>query len=130
MEEQNKFDYTYTAPTQAERKQVEAIRARYIAEEPAAEGDQDKLARLRALDEKVRRFPTVLALTLGILGTLIFGGGMAMVLEGGWIFLGGLVSIVGLVPLIFAYPAYRATLKRQKKKYADEIVSIADDILK
>jgi len=123
-EEQNKFMYNYSAPTEEERKEVESLRGWY-----AEEKQPDKLAQLKKLDDKVKRPPEALALSLGVIGTLIFGGGMAMILEAGLPIWGTLVALVGVVPLILAYPLYKRLLKKLKNKYRDEILRLSNEIL-
>ena len=128
MEEQNKFEYTYSAPTETERREAEEIRKRYQTEPQVG----DKLAQLKALDKKAKQPPLILSLTIGILGTLIFGGGMATVLEINFPYheiVGVAISAVGLVPVALAYPIYRIFAKKSKEKYKDEILRLSDEIL-
>ena len=70
----DKFNYTYTAPTESERREIEEIRRQY-----AADGQtDDKLKRLRRLDKLVN-FPPRIAAGLTIAaGVLIFGAGQAI----------------------------------------------------
>lgn len=110
--EDKEFNYTYTAPTERERKEIQGIRRQYLAEEQ----QESALEKLRRLDGKVKNPATCIALLLGVVGTLIFGLGMAMVLEWGVIVGGVIASAAGLVPVIFAYPAYSWILQRNKKK--------------
>ena len=121
----NKFSYSYAAPTERERQEVESLRKEYLAEKK----ETDKMTRLRMLDGKVKNPPQIMALTLGIVGTLIFGGGMAMILEAGQPIWGTLVSLIGIVPLAFAYPVYKKILKKQKEKYRAEILQLSEEIL-
>lgn len=119
------FQYTYSAPTEEERKQIESIRKQYV-EQKATE---EKTERIRMLDRKVKTTANAVALSVGIFGTLVFGTGMSMVLE--WsIFLGGiLVSLVGSVCVALAYPIYQAVLRKNKKKYGEEILRLSEEVL-
>lgn len=121
----NDFEYKYVAPTSEERKEIESIRKSYIA--PPQK--DTKIEFLRKLDAKVKNIPTILALVLGICGIMIFGLGMAMVLEWKIIVWGVVVSAVGIVPMAFAYPAYLKSSKHLKEKYSDEIIKISDELL-
>ena len=121
-----KFDYNYTAPTQAERKEIEALRNKYL---PKEESEKNALEKLRDLDRKVHSLPTMLGIIFGVIGTLIFGLGMAMILEWNFLIGGALVAIVGLVPLALAYPVYKKTLQKQKEKYSEEILSLSKKLL-
>lgn len=120
----NKFEYKYTAPTAQERAEVESIRAEYT--ENIADS---KVAQLRKLDEKVKKPPMVWGLSMGIIGTLIFGGGLSLILEFSQIVWGSVLSIAGLVPIVLAYPVYQRKLEKNKKKYSVEILRLTDEIL-
>lgn len=121
-----KFEYKYTAPTDQEKREIEAIKRQYVkVEEPAS-----KLERLRELDAKVKRMPTILALTLGIVGTLLFGTGMTFFLE--WIklwYVGIPFSIIGLILISLAMPVYKKIKQKNIDKYRDEIIKLSDSLL-
>lgn len=121
---ENKFKYTYSAPTQEERREIESIRAAY-ERNPRAE----KLARLRRLNARVKNAAMSIALSLGIIGVLVFGLGMAMTLSWGMIAAGVAVSAAGIVPMALAAPAYNFILRRGKKKYGEEIVRLSEELL-
>lgn len=127
MEEQNKFEYKYSVPTKDERKEVEEIRKYYGATET-----ESKLERLRRLDDKAKMPPMLWSLSLGIIGALIFGGGMSMVMllrDWYWIALGVVVALIGLVPIALAYPMYKKVSKKYKDKYGAEIMQLSEEIL-
>lgn len=124
-ESYNDYEYTYAAPTEGERKTIERIRKNYLPQTERA----DDLTRLRRLDKKVQNPPMISALSLGIVGTLIFGLGLTLILEMGELLLGSLVSAVGIVPVLLAYPVFRLVLKRQKQKYAEEILALSEKLL-
>lgn len=122
----NKFEYKYSAPTQEERKEIESIRNQYL---PKDEKSQ-KLERLRYLDNKVTSLPIAVSISLGVIGTLIFGTGMCFFLE--WVnlwFVGIPFSIVGMITIILAYPIYNKLLNKLKNKYKDEIISISNELI-
>lgn len=131
MENNNGFSYSYSAENQAE---IEKIRNKYL---PRTE---DKLEKLRRLDESVTSKATVWSLVLGILGTLIMGSGMSMVMTefGTLVFaspiaaiiVGVLLGLVGMVMAIFAYPVYNFVLEKERRKIAPEIIRLADEIEK
>lgn len=121
---ENKFKYTYSAPTQEERREIESIRAAY-ERNPRAE----KLARLRRLNARVKNAAMSIALSLGIIGVLVFGLGMAMTLSWGMIAAGVAVSAAGIVPMALTAPAYNFILRRGKKKYGEEIVRLSEELL-
>ena len=119
----NEFCITYSA---GEHEEIKRIRERYVPRE------QSKIDRLRRLDRRVNSRAEIAALVLGIVGALIFGGGMSavLVLGGGWLIPGIITGVVGMIVAAFAYPAYMYVLKREKNKVADEILRLADELIK
>ena len=122
---QDKFQYTYSAPSERERAEIERIRAEYRPDERA-----EKYARLRRLNARVRRAATGTASALGIAGCLLFGGGMSLTLVGGnWV--GGIIlSACGILPMVLAIPVYNLVLRRCKEKYGPEILRLSDELLR
>ena len=92
-----KFRYTYTAPTEEERREIESIRAAYRKDVRS-----EKLERLRRLNARVKNGAMSVALTLGVLGLLVFGLGMTMILEWGILAGGVAVSAAGVLPMAAA----------------------------
>lgn len=126
MNEQNdKFNYSYSAPTEDERREIDGIRRAYLPEKKQI----SKLDRLRALDKKVNNAATISSLSLGMVGLLLFGLGMAMMLS--WkIWIGGaVVSFFGIIPMALAYPVYKRVLKQQKTKHREEILRLSEELL-
>lgn len=120
-----KFNFSYSSPTKNERQEIESIRNQYIE---LSERDL-KLVKLKKLDKKVKRIPTIVALTVGICGILIFGLGLTMVLEWNMIAWGSVVCVVGLAPIISTYFIYTRLTKKLKNKYGKEIVNLSDELL-
>ena len=125
MENKDKFTYTYSAPTEAERREIESIRRQYKPEEKT----QSKVERLRKLHSKVVSRANVCSIALGIVGILIFGTGFSLVLEFDQLILGIIIAAVGIVPLVLAFPVYRAAMKAGQKKYGEEILRLSDELL-
>lgn len=122
---ENKFEFTYKAPTKTEREQIEDIRNNYV---PKVK-EETKFEKLKKLDGKVQTIPMIWALCVGIFGTLIFGLGLTMILEWTlWIW-GSIVGGVGAVVMAFAYPIYLHIKKRLTKKYGEEIIKLSDELL-
>ena len=122
----NKFNYTYSAPTEEEREEIDIIRRQYM---PLSDKDA-KLNRLRHLDSRVKSIPQVISLCVGILGLLLFGFGLALVLE--WDLLAlGIVIMLKSTPIIgIAYPVYSLVLVIYKDKYGEEILKLSEELLK
>ena len=128
MENENgngNFVYSYRAPTQEERREIEGIRREYSSSPSGG----DKLARLRALDERVKRAPRIVGLCFGTVGLLLFGAGLALCLQWGAFLPGVLLSAVGVAAMAGGYGLYDLLLKRGKKKYGAEILSLSEELL-
>jgi len=123
--ENKEFKYTYAAPTEDERREIESIRRQY----EGLSANEKKIARLRRLNSIVNNSATIAALVLGVIGTLIFGLGMSMILEWDMTVFGIIISAVGLVPIAMAYPFYNIILDKYRKKYGDEIIKLSDELL-
>ena len=121
----NEFNYTYSAPTEAERREINSIKRQYAP----ADGKEAKLQRLRALDGRVKSVPRAVALTLGVVGLLIFGTGLTCILEWGLWLPGALLMVAGVPVFSVAYPVYTHLLKKGKKKYGEEILRLSDELL-
>jgi len=121
----NQFNFKYTAPSQEERKEIDSIRRQYLPREEK----ETKLDRLRKLDALVKNTAMVIALCFGVIGSLIFGVGLTMILEWSILFWGIVVCIIGSVPTLLAYPAYKFVLTKYKKRYGDEILRLSDELL-
>lgn len=118
-----KFTYTYSAPTEQERREINYIRDKYIERQPS------KIDELKALDRKVKRIPKIVGATVGVIGTLIFGLGMAMVLEWDIMLWGIIVTIIGGASAAASYFLSKALFNRAKRKYKDRILKLSDEIL-
>ena len=90
---------------------------------------KDKLKRLRKLNAAVKNTAMVVALTLGVVGLLLFGTGMSIALAWGNYLAGIIVSVIGIFPMAAAHPVYNFFLKRGKKKYGDEIIRLTNELL-
>lgn len=124
-EKNNKFEYTYTAPTELERREINRIIKDYQPQEQA----DSKLAQLHRLDKRVKNTPMCIALCIGIFGALIFGLGMTLSLEWNNLIAGIIVAIVGAAPMILAHPIYKYICKINKNKYAKQILTLSEEIL-
>lgn len=123
---ENKFSYRYSAPTEEERREIENIRRRY----GGATKEEDKLNRIRELDSKVKNPPLIAALAVGICGSLVFGLGMTMILEWDIVLWGIFVAVLGSCIMTSAYFIRKILTKRNKNKYGAEIVRLSDEILR
>ncbi|MBE5742273.1 MAG: hypothetical protein E7360_03005 [Clostridiales bacterium] len=118
------FSFSYSAPTEEERKEVASIQREYLPIDK-----QDKIERIKSLDKKVKSTPMAVGISIGVIGTLILGLGMTMVLEWNMIFWGVISGFLGAVVITLAYPIRTLLYKRNKEKYSKEILKLADEIL-
>lgn len=129
----NGFSYTYSAREQAE---VKRIREKYTAPTES----EDKMTRLRRLDAGVTQTAQVVALMLGIIGTLALGFGMSLImsdlpvmlgLSGGVaMVLGVAVGAAGAALAGLAWPVYNAVVKAKRQKLAPEIIRLTDELMR
>ena len=125
------FKYTYSA---SEQDEIRKIRQKYQPQE------EDKMTTLRKMDAKVTQKAVTISLVLGILGTLIMGTGMSLVLTNLGIMVGlnemvsmivGVITgVIGIVMMVFAYPVYNKTIKKEREKIAPEILRLTEELMK
>ena len=126
MSDKKIFEYTYSAPTEEERKEILSIKSRYTGEYA---GTEDKYSRIKALDNKVKGVSTAIGLIFGVVGLLIFGLGLTIILEWSIWLWGVILMVVACIPMVLAYPSYTYTHKKLSDKYRDEIVKLSDELL-
>ena len=109
-------------------QEVKNIREKYIT---AQKNTDDKLTRLKKLDESTKMPARIAALVIGVISTLIFGLGMCFILV--WYeksFVAGiLIGILGLFGMASAYPVYVGITGKQREKVAPKVVKLADEII-
>lgn len=113
----------YNASPQDQRM-AENIRRQYINR------NENKMEQLKKLDEKVKLPGKVVASILGIVGSLVMGAGMSMIMVWAEMMMGIALSLPGMLVALIAYPVYTLITNSRKKKYADEIMRLSDDIMK
>lgn len=111
-----------------EKQFARQVRAEYA---PGSE-EEGKLEQLKKLDRAARRPAEIFAYMFGIVGALVLGVGMCLAMEviGSMMPLGIVIGVVGIAMVTANYFLYRAILRSHKKKYAKEIVSLSDELLK
>ena len=118
---------TVLLPEQFRRKRKESVAKEYMPQET------NKVRQLKKLDEKAKLPAFITALSIGIIGALIFGTGMCFALGqfgAGALFMavGIVLGLVGAAICITNYPLYKKLLKKGKEKYAFEILELAKEI--
>jgi len=123
MEKKNNgFTYTYSA---VEQEEVRMIRDKYVPRE------ENKLDRLRRLDESVTKKGTIISIMLGVIGCLIMGFGMSLVMvwQGDLFIPGIIIGLLGICIVALAYPAYRMLVKKERERVAPEIIRLTDELM-
>ena len=120
--ENTTFTYRYSAEKMTE---VEKIRSKYLPKK------ENKIERLRKLDNKVQTAGTVESLIIGILGSLVFGIGMCYgldVFEGAdWLTL--LFGGIGVLMMLPAKEIHSRIARKTKAALTPEIIRISNEII-
>ena len=111
---------------------AERIRTQYVAKQTT------ELDMLRALDAKVKRPANIFAYFFGSLSAIIMGAGMSLIMTDIGAILGiantmlpGIaIGVAGMIMAIANYPLYKKLLASRRKKYADKIIALSDELMK
>ncbi len=111
---------------------IQKIRTQYT------EKQHTQLDALKELDAKVKRPANVFAYIFGSVAALIMGCGMSLVMTdiaatlgiSHAMPLGIAVGVVGLLLAVVNYPLYKGILGVRRKKYADKIIALSDEMMK
>jgi len=129
MKQDTTFTYKYSAE---ENKEIKEIRNKYLKDE------ESKVEELKRMDSKVKRPANVFAYVFGSIGAIIMGGGMSLVMtdisetvgiENPMLY-GVVIGVIGMLMAIINYPIYKKILGNRRKKYADKIIALSDEIMK
>ncbi len=114
------FTYSYSAK---ENEEAKSIREKYLPKEQTA------LDKAKKLDGKVTLAGRIEALTVGIIGILVFGIGMCMGLGAilGGMTLAVVLGIIGSLIMLCAYPVFKALNRSAREKYVPEILRLTED---
>ena len=89
----------------------------------------NKIDLLRKLDRSVTKMPSVISLSVGIIGILIFGLGMSCCLVWSDLFaLGVVLGLVGAAVCIVNYPLYSKMVAAKKEELAPQIIRLFNEI--
>ena len=128
MSDNDTFRMTYSAE---EKDEIERIRDKYTEKKP------DDMTRLKALDKESESIATMVSIIAGVVGILVFGTGLSLYLSELGDALGEavlpvsiLVGLVGVILMVSAFPLYMHTLRKEREKRKDEILALADELMK
>jgi len=93
-----------------------------------------KTEQLKALDKNVKRGVRVFSYIYGSVSSLVLGTGMCLAMgvigTGTPLMLAGIaIGVIGIGLVSSTYPIYKRLLEKSKKKHADEIIALSDEIL-
>ena len=111
---------------------VQKIRTQYT------EKEHSQLDALKELDTKVKRPANVFAYVFGSISAIIMGSGMSLVMTDIGTQLdmtetmvpGIVIGVTGMVMAIVNYPMYKKILASRRKRYADKIIALSDELMK
>lgn len=117
------FEFTYSAMEQAE---IQRIRNKYLPKE------ETKLDQLKKLDASVTTRATTWAIVIGVVGCLVFGGGMSAVMVLGedvvMLVAGIALGLLGMLLMGMAYPIYKRIVKKERARIAPQILALTEEI--
>lgn len=123
MENNESFEYTYSAP---EQEEIKRIREKYLPKEAR----EQKLETLRRLDESVTKKAALASIILGTVSTLVMGVGMCCCLVWTQLFiLGVVIGIFGIVGIALAYPLYKHIAEKERARVAPEILRLTQELM-
>ena len=110
---------------------VQKIRTQYT------EKEHTQLDALKELDRKVKRPANVFAYVFGSISAIVMGSGMSLVMTDigtklgmeSTMVPGVVIGIVGLVAAIANYLIYKKILGGRRKKYANQIIALSDELM-
>ena len=99
--------------------------------EPKTKTKYDELI---ALNKRVELPAYIFAYTFGVIASLVLGLGMCLAMQviGTGIplmVLGIVIGIIGIALVSVNYPLFLAIMKSRKKKYAEKVIALSDELL-
>lgn len=123
MADSNKgFTYNYSAK---QKEEIQHIRQKYLPPQ------ENKLEKLRKLDESVNQVAMPAAMAVGLVSALIFGTGMACVTQWqSYFVLGIIVGLLGLAGMGLTPLLYSVLVRKRREKIAPEILRLTEELSK
>ncbi len=116
----NGFKYTYSS---AQNQEVKSIRDKYINSE------KSKIEQLKELDAQAPKKAFMITMAIVIVGAagLVAGIVLSFVLKNFYVTF--IVCLVSGILIVISYPAYYFFYGKEKKKHAEKIIELANEIL-
>ncbi|HAB60960.1 MAG TPA: hypothetical protein DCE48_09720 [Lachnospiraceae bacterium] len=105
-----------------DQAKAQKIRRQYMDRE------DNKFEQLQSLDSKVKTPGKIVSSVLGVVGALTMGAGMSLIMVWENMTSGLLLGIPGLIIALAAYPIYGIITGNRKKKYADQIMRLCEEL--
>lgn len=107
---------------------IKEIKSSY---EPKEKTKYDELIKL---NKKVELPAYIFAYAFGIVASLILGLGMCLAMQVigsgvGLMVAGIIIGVIGIILVSVNYPIFLAIMKSRKKKYADKIIELSNELL-
>ena len=117
------FHYTYSAKQQEE---IRNIRSKYLPKEE----QEDKMDKLRRLDQSTTRKGTAVSIAVGVVGCLLLGIGMccSMVWMEQWFIPGIIIGLIGIACVAVAYPLYKRITEKERERIAPQILELTKEL--
>ena len=96
------------------------------------EKEVTKLDELRALDKKAKKGANVFAYVFGSIGSLVLGFGMCVAMKvilADLMIVGIVVGLMGIAMVSGNYFIYEKLLEKGKRKYANQIKELSNELL-
>ena len=94
--------------------------------------EMTKVDELKALDKKVKNPVKIFSYIFGSISSLVLGFGMCVAMEvilAGLMWVGIIVGLIGILFVSINYPIYKKLLNSRKRKYANEIIELSNNLL-
>ena len=125
MKNNKRFNYSYSAPTENETREIENIRNEYLP----LTLRQKKYEELKKIDKRVKLLPFIVSMVLTILSILVLGFGLSLVLEYKNYIIGPILFCLGIFCLVMTYFIKFWLKKFMKKKYSNRILTLSEELL-
>ncbi|HMM00032.1 MAG TPA: dihydropteridine reductase [Bacilli bacterium] len=112
---------------------TDKIYAEHVAQEYSIK-DASKVIALKKLDKRAKLPASIFTYTFGIFSSLVLGVGMCLSMEvigpqtPAMFILGIIIGLLGFAGCGFNYPIYSKILEKSKRKYAADIIALANEI--
>lgn len=107
----------------AKAKQMEMLRAKYLSTDGKKPTNLEMAERL---DAKVESKAMIVALSLGIISSLVMGLGISFALVWKNLPIGIVVGVIGMLGIAVTWPAYQKTLAKERERNSAEILRLID----